>query len=97
MCPKSKKKIMKALDKKDRKVNFKGVVKEIKEIERGLKFMLGDFREKLEKLKNEKAKLLKEIEELKRIGESRARNLEEEIASLRDEVESLKEMLNENK
>ena len=56
-----------------------------------------ECRNEVEKLKNERAELLEEIEELKRIGESRASNLEEEIASLRDEVESLKEMLIDNK
>ena len=96
MCPEYKKGL-KVLGKERRKRNIKGKVNEIKEIEKGLTLMLGDLREKLEKLKNERAELLEEIEELKRIGESRASNLEEEIASLRDEVESLKEMLIDNK
>ena len=96
MCPEYKKGL-KVLGKERRKRNIKGKVNEIKEIEKGLTLMLGDLREKLEKLKNERAELLEEIEELKRIGESRASNLEDEIASLRDEVESLKEMLIDNK
>jgi hypothetical protein len=97
MCPEYQKKFMKVLGKESGNRNLKVTVEEIKEIKKGLTFMLGDLREKLEKLKNERVELLEEIEELKKIGEKRANNLEDEIASLRDEVEALKEMLNDNK
>lgn len=90
-------KTIETLVKRKVKGNLKVAVEEIKEIEKGLTIILGELREKLEKLKNERAELLKEIEELKRIGENRAYNLEGEIALLRKEIESLKEMLNDNK
>jgi predicted nucleic acid-binding Zn-ribbon protein len=92
-CPKCEKRFRKVMGKEKEKVNLKGMVKEIKGIERRLAQTLGDLREKLEKLKSERAELLEEIEELKRAGEDKADTLEKEVASLREEVESLKEML----
>jgi uncharacterized protein YlxW (UPF0749 family) len=96
ICPQCEKSFLKVLEKEKDKGTLKGAIEEIKDIEKGLTQMLGDLREKIEKLKNERAELLEEIEELKRTGETKADALEEEIASLREEVESLKEMLNEN-
>ncbi|MCW4014967.1 MAG: hypothetical protein NWF06_01215 [Candidatus Bathyarchaeota archaeon] len=96
MCPECEKRFLSVLEKQIEKGTFKGVVEEIKGIERGFTQTLDDLREKLEKLKNERAELLEEIEELKRTGETKASTLEEEIASLREEVDSLKEMLDDN-
>ena len=96
MCLECEKRFMKLLDKEKERVNLKGAVEEIKDIEKGLTQMLGDLRKKIEKLKNERTELLEEIEELKKEGEKKASTLEEEIASLKEEVESLKEMLDEN-
>ena len=96
MCPECEKRFLKVLEKEKGEGTLKGVVKEIKGIERGLAQTLGDLKEKLEKLKSERAELLEEIKELKRTGETKASTLEEEIASLREEVESLKEMLNDS-
>ncbi|PVX26067.1 MAG: hypothetical protein CW691_02560 [Candidatus Bathyarchaeum sp.] len=95
MCPECEKRFLKVLGKK-KEGNLKGTIEEIKGIERGLSQMMGDLKEKIEKLKNERIELLEEIEELKRAGETKASTLEEEIASLREEVESLKEMLDES-
>jgi predicted nucleic acid-binding Zn-ribbon protein len=92
-CPKCEKRFRKVVGKEKERVTFKGMVKEIKGIERRLVQTLGDLREKIEKLKGERAELLEEIEELKRAGEDKAGTLEKEVASLREEVESLKEML----
>ena len=96
MCPECEKRFLKVLEKEKNEGILKGAVEEIRSIEKGLAEMLGDLREKIEKLKDERAELLEEIKELKRAGEIKASNLEEEIASLREEVESLKEMLDEN-
>ena len=92
-CPKCEKRFRKVLGKEKEKVSLKGMVKEIKGIERRLVQTLGDLKEKIEKLKGERAELLEEIESLKRAGEEKASTLEKEVASLREEVESLKEML----
>ena len=93
ICPRCKKKFRKVVGKKKERVTLKGTVEEIKGIAKGLVDTLGDFREKIENLKKEKAELLEKIESLKRVGEEKANALEEEVASLREEVESLKEML----
>ena len=92
-CPNCKKSFRKVVGKEKERVTLKGMVKEIKGIERRLVQTLGDLREKIEKLKGERAELLDEIEGLKRAGEEKANTLEKEVASLREEVESLKEML----
>ena len=92
-CPRCKKSFRKVLGKEKERVTLKGMVKEIKGIERRLVQTLGDLKEKIEKLKSERTELLEEIENLKRAGEEKASTLEKEVASLREEVESLKKML----
>lgn len=92
-CPKCKKRFQRVVGKEKERVTLKGMVKEIKGIERRLVQTLGDLKEKIEKLKSERNELLEEIENLKRAGEKKASTLEKEVASLREEVESLKEML----
>ena len=96
MCPECEKRFLKVLGKERDEGNLKGMLGEIKGIERGLVQMLEDLKEKIEKLKNERAELLEEIEELKRTGETKVNTLEDEVSSLREEVESLKEMLGDN-
>lgn len=95
MCNECEKRFMKVLEKEKEGRNLKGVIREIKGIEKGLTKMLGDLREKIERLKNERSELLKEIDELRRTAELKVNNLEEEVTSLREEVDSLKEMLGE--
>ena len=92
-CPKCEKGFREVLGKEKERATLKGVVNEIKGIERSLVHTLGDLKDKIEKLKLEKSELLDEIEELKRAGQKKADTLEKEVASLREEVESLKEML----
>ncbi len=58
--------------------------------------MLDDLKDKIEILKNERAELLEEIEQLKIEGEKKASTLEEEIGYLRGEIEDFKEILNGN-
>lgn len=96
MCPECEKRFLKVLEKEKEERNLKGTIEKIKGIEKGLSVMLGDLKEKIEKLKNERAEILEEIETLKKEGETRASSLEDEIVSLREEVEDLKKMLGEN-
>ena len=92
-CPKCKKGFREVLGKEKERVTLKGMVNEIKGIERRLMYTLGDLKEKIEKLKLERSELLDQIEGLKRAGQEKADTLEKEVASLREEVETLKEML----
>ena len=92
-CPKCEKGFREVLGKEKEKVGLKGMVHEIKGIERRLVQTLDELKDKIEKLKLQRAQLLDEIEELKRAGEKKADTLEKEVAKLREEVESLKEML----
>lgn len=93
MCPQCERRFRIVIGKE--RVTIKGMIEGIKGIERGLAQTLGDLREKIDKLKAERTELLDEIEKLKIAGEMRADTLEKEIASLREEIESLKEMLSD--
>ena len=95
-CPLCRKKFRRVIEKKKDRITLKGMIKEIKGIERRLVQRLGDLREKIEKLKSEKAELLEKIERFKKDGEEKVNNLEKEVASLREEVEYLKETLGDD-
>jgi uncharacterized protein (UPF0212 family) len=90
-CPRCEKRFRAVLGKE--RITIKGIVREIKGIEKGLVQTLGSLREKIEKLKIEKADFLAEIEKLRKVGEKKASALETEVATLRKEVGSLKELL----
>ena len=90
-CPRCERKFRVALEKE--RITVKGMIAEIKGIEKGLMQTLGNVREKIEKLESEKADLLAEIEKLRKAGEEKAATLEKELATLRKEVKSLKELL----
>ena len=90
-CPRCERKFRVVVGKE--RVTIKGVIEEIKGIEKGLMQTLRNLREKIEKLESEKADLLAEIEKLRKVGEERASALEREVATLRKEVESMKELL----
>ena len=92
-CPRCERRFRSVVGKEKERVTLKGMIKEIKGIERKLVQTLGDLREKIEKLKSERAELLKEIDKLKKAGEEKANTLKKEIASLREEMEYLKETL----
>ena len=92
-CPNCEKRFREVVGKEKERVTLKGMVTEIKGIERRLVHTLGDLKDKIEKLKLQRSELLDEIEGLKRAGEEKADTLEKEVASLREEVETLKEML----
>ncbi|MDH5662838.1 MAG: hypothetical protein OEY90_00055 [Candidatus Bathyarchaeota archaeon] len=90
-CPRCERKFRAVLGKE--RITIKGVIEEIKGIEKGLMQTLRSLREKIEKLESEKADLLAEIEKLRKAGEEKASALETEVATLRQEVKSLKELL----
>ncbi len=69
------------------------MIRQINEIEAGLMQTLKGLREKISALETEKARLMAEIEQLKKTAEAKAISLEKEVAALRDEAESLKKML----
>jgi len=90
-CPKCERKFRVILGKE--KITVEGMIEEIKGVEKGLMQTLGNLKEKIEKLESEKADLLMEIEKLRKVGDEKASALEEELATLRKEVKSLKELL----
>jgi len=90
-CPRCERKFRVVLGKE--RITVKGMIEEIKGIEKGLMQTLRNLREKIEKLENEKTDLLEEIEKLRKVGEERADALEREVATLRKEVESMRKLL----
>ena len=50
--------------------------------------------DRIRQLENERRNLLMEVEELKKMAESRAKALESEVAVLREDVKSLRMLLN---
>jgi len=90
-CPRCERKFRVVVGKE--RITIKGVIEEIKGIEKGLMQTLRNLREKIEKLESEKADFLAEIEELRKMGEERASALETEVATLRKEVKSMKTLL----
>ena len=96
ICPECEKRFLQILE-RDNTGDIKDAVKEIRGIENGLEHMLDNLKEKIESLKNERAEILEEIEQLKSEGEKKASTLEEEIVYLRGKIEDFKELLNENK
>lgn len=92
-CPRCGKKFRDVVRKGKERITLKVMVKEIKGIERRLVQTLGVLREKIEKLKDERAELLENIKKLKKAGEQKINKLEKEIALLREEIEYSKETL----
>ena len=90
-CPGCERKFRVVLGKE--RITVKGMIEEIKGIEKGLMQTLTNLREKIEKLEGEKADFLAEIEKLRKAGEEKASALEKEVATLRKEVKSMKELL----
>jgi len=77
----------------EEKVSVKNMVEKIKVIKGELMQTLKNLREKIKTLEAERANLMVEIEELKKMAESKVSALESEVAMLREEVKSLKELL----
>ncbi|MGQ9552334.1 MAG: hypothetical protein ACUVUE_07905 [Candidatus Bathycorpusculaceae bacterium] len=75
------------------KASIKNLVEKIKDVKGELVQTLKTLREKIKTLETERANLMVEIEKLKRVAESRANALENEVAMLREDLKSLKELL----
>lgn len=76
------------------KASFQIMV-ELKGVEEDLMKLLRDLRKNIEVLENERASLLAEVENLKKVAEAKAGKLESEVNKLREEVKALKELLSE--
>lgn len=74
-------------------VSIKDMVGKIKGIKDELMLTLMNLREKIKTLETERANLMKEIENLREVAESRANALEDEVTMLREEVRSLRDLL----
>jgi predicted nucleic acid-binding Zn-ribbon protein len=57
---------------------------------------LSNLREKIKTWETERAGLMTEIEKLKKVAESRANALEDEVTQLREEIKNLKELLGDS-
>jgi hypothetical protein len=73
--------------------NIKNMVERIKDIKGGLMQTLKVLRERIKTLETERANLMVEIDELRKVAESRASALESEVGMLREEVNSLRILL----
>lgn len=74
-------------------VSIKNMVARIKGIKGELMQTLKNLREKIKTLEAERGNLMLEIDELKKVAESKVSALESEVGMLREEVKSLKELL----
>ena len=92
-CPNCKARFRSAIEEEKVEVGIKEMVERIKGIKGELMQTLRNLREKIKSLEAERANLLMEIEELKKMAESRVSALESEISMLREEVKSLRELL----
>ena len=95
-CPNCKSKFRSRVDPQAKSAdlnNVKVLVERIQEIREGLKRTLRVLREKIERLETERASLLGDIEELKKVAEARANALEVDVKELREELRSMRELL----
>ena len=76
--------------------NVKELVERIKGIREGFMQTLNNLREKINTWETERAGLMTEIEKLKKVAESRANALEDEVTQLREEIKNLKELLGDS-
>ena len=74
-------------------VNIKNVVERVRGAKGEFMQTLMNLREKINKLESERASLVVEIENLRKVAASRVETLESEVGALRSEVESLRELL----
>lgn len=73
--------------------SIKNMVGRIKGIKEELMQTLTNLREKIKTLETERANLMVEIGNLRKVAESRADALESEVSVLREEVRSLRDLL----
>ena len=95
-CPNCKARFRSAIEAKketQETVSIKDMVGRIRTVKEGLMQTLMNLREKIKTLENERANLMTEIENLRKVAESRADALEDEVCTLREEVKSLRDLL----
>jgi chromosome segregation ATPase len=95
-CPNCKARFRAAVEaeaKTQQAASIKDMVGRIKGIREELMLTLVNLREKIKTLETEKASLMTEIENLRKVAEARANTLENEVGTLREEVRSLKDLL----
>ncbi len=95
-CPNCKARFRAAVEaevRAEEAVSIKNMVVRIKGIKGELMQTLKNLREKINTLESERENLMLEIDELKKVAESKVSALEGEVGMLREEVKSLKELL----
>jgi chromosome segregation ATPase len=95
-CPNCKARFRAAVEaevRAEEAVSIKNMVARIKGIKGELMQTLKNLREKIKTLETERGNLMLEIDELKKVAESKVSALESEVGMLREEVKSLKELL----
>jgi len=95
-CPSCKARFRAAVEAETRTeetASVKNMVERIKSIKGELMQTLKNLREKIKTLETERANLMIEIEELKKMAESKVSALEGEVNMLREEVNSLRDLL----
>jgi vacuolar-type H+-ATPase subunit I/STV1 len=96
-CPNCKARFRTAIEaqptKKEETVSIKSMVERIKGIQGELVQTLRNLREKIKTLETERASLMSEIENLRKVAEARINALESEVNILRDDVKSLRDIL----
>lgn len=99
MCPKCKSKFRSKVDvaANPGNANLKALVAKTLEIHEGLTQTLRSLHEKIKILETERASLLVEIDNLKKVAQSRANFLAIEVNRLREELKSLRELLGPSK
>ena len=73
--------------------NIQGMVDRIKGIKGELMLSLRNLRDKIKTLETERANLMLEIDNLRKVAESRVNALDSEVSMLREEVKSLRDLL----
>jgi vacuolar-type H+-ATPase subunit I/STV1 len=73
--------------------NIQDMVDRIKGIKGELMLTLRNLRDKIKTLETERANLMLEIDELRKVAESRVNALDSEVSMLREEVKSLRDLL----
>lgn len=76
-----------------KETNVKDLFTKLKEIHEGLTQTLRTLKKKIAKFETERTSLLVEIENLKKVAESRANALETEVDQLREELKALRDLL----
>jgi uncharacterized protein YlxW (UPF0749 family) len=95
-CPNCKahfRTVVEAERKKDEAVSIKSMVERIKGIQGELVQTLRNLREKIKTLETERANLMIEIDDLRKVAEARVNALESEVSTLREDVKSLRNVL----